>query len=173
MERDMGSPGSPGSESTEAGAGEARGKESKARARGPEGRQGPFAELQDMVEGLVDGILQVAPAGSLRAPRLELVRAPEEYWVLLDLPGVERSQVEVTAMADELTVRGTRERPGYPDHSEIRRSERQYGSFRRTLRLPADADEEGIRAHLASGVLLVRIPRRTEGTSRKVEIETP
>ncbi len=137
------------------------------------GRAGPFAELQEMVEDLVEGILQVAPGGAVRFPRVELVRTATEYWVMLDLPGVERADVELTTIGDELTVSGTRERPAYPDGARVRRSERHYGHFRRTLRLPGDADAGGIQARLASGVLHVRVPRRTGAATRRIDIEAP
>ena len=52
-------------------------------------------------------------------------------------------------------------------------SEREYGSFSRTFRLPADADENGVKADLKDGVLTIMVPKLSpeKGTgSKKVQI---
>jgi HSP20 family protein len=132
-----------------------------------------FTEIQDAVTDMVDSALRgVAPIGGGR-PRYDLVQVPEEgYWVLMDLPGVVKEDLDVTTVGDELTVSGRRHRPDLPDGSEVRRSERGYGHFRRTLRLPADVDVAGIKARLESGVLRVTLPRRAESAEVHVEVET-
>jgi HSP20 family protein len=40
-------------------------------------------------------------------------------------------------------------------------SERQFGSFSRSFRLPADADEAGVKAEMKDGVLTIRVPKAT------------
>jgi HSP20 family molecular chaperone IbpA len=132
-----------------------------------------FTEIQDTVSDMVDSALRgVAPIGGGR-PRYDLVQVPEEgYWVLIDLPGVEKADLEVRTVGDELTVSGRRRRPDLPDGSEVRRSERGFGHFRRTLRLPADVVATGIKAKLESGVLRVTLPRRAESAEVQVEVET-
>jgi HSP20 family molecular chaperone IbpA len=133
---------------------------------------GPFSDLQEMVEDLVEGVRQFAPPVYGRFPRVEMIRTPDEYWVLLDVPGLKRDEVEVTTIGDELQVSGVRVRPRLPDGAQVRRSELQYGKFSRTLRLPADVDPQDVRARLKFGVLRLRLPRRSGSESRKVDIES-
>lgn len=132
----------------------------------------PFGELQEMMEDLVEGFRGVSPAVHARYPRLEMVETGDAYDVWLDVPGVEREDLKVSALGDELTVHGLRRRPEYPESANVRRSERSYGRFRRVLRLPADVDAEGIRAKLETGVLRVTLPRRVEAEGRTIDVET-
>jgi HSP20 family protein len=52
------------------------------------------------------------------------------------------------------------------------RQERFYGSFQRTLSLPEDADQEGIKASFKQGVLTVTLPRKAlpKPDTKKIEI---
>lgn len=133
----------------------------------------PLSGLQDAVREFVEGFRDLDVAARGRDPRLETVRTPDEYWVLVDLPGVAAADVDVSTEGAELTISGVRSRPAYPEGSEVRRSERAYGRFRRSLHLEPDADVSGIGARLESGVLHLRLPRRSAAGGRKIDIETP
>ena len=51
--------------------------------------------------------------------------------------------------------------------------ERSFGSFKRVLSLPADADRDDIRATVRNGVMSIKIPRKTlpESDSRQIEVK--
>jgi HSP20 family protein len=53
----------------------------------------------------------------------------------------------------------------------VQRTERLYGRFQRTFRVPSDVDVDGIRAKLEHGILELRLPRRGDGDGRKVSID--
>jgi HSP20 family protein len=144
--------------------------ETGGRARSP---WASFAELQENLSDMVDSALRnVAPITSGRYPRYDLIEIPDEgYWILMDLPGLQRDELDVTTVGDELTVSGRRARPELPDGAEVRRSERGYGHFRRSIRLPADVDVSRIGAKLDGGVLRLTLPRRGGAEEQKVEIE--
>ena len=46
-------------------------------------------------------------------------------------------------------------------------SERQYGSFSRSFRLPPDADDAGVSADLKDGVLTVKVPKKSAEEAAK------
>lgn len=135
---------------------------------------GPLADIQETVTEIVDTALRGLGGGVMggRFPRYDMVRLPEEgYRFYMDLSGIARENVEVTTVGDELTVSGQRRRPDLPEGSEVLRSERPYGRFRRSIRMPADVDPAGVTARLDAGVLILTLPRRTESTSHRVEVE--
>lgn len=137
-------------------------------------RGGAFSDLQDAVSEIVDGAVRsLAPLSAGRFPRYDLVQMPGEgYRVLFDLPGVDRSDLDVTTMGDELTVSGVRHRPRWPEGADVLRTERSYGRFRRSLRVPADVDPRSVRAKLEDGVLVVTLPLRGEAARQRVEVES-
>ena len=134
-------------------------------------RTSPFLDLQEMMEELVDGFRGFSPAAYGRYPRMEMVETGNTYEVWMDVPGVAREDLSVSALGDELTVSGQRKRPSHPEDAHVRRSERSYGRFRRVVRLPADVDAEGIRAKLEGGVLRVSLPRRVGTEGRTIDVE--
>jgi HSP20 family protein len=70
-----------------------------------------------------------------------------------------------------LIVKGNK----YSSHEEKDKtyyfSERTYGAFQRTFRLPADVDDSRIEAVAADGVLTLRIPKRQEVETAKRRIQ--
>lgn len=158
-----------GGEQEEAGAEDAsgEGRDRKSRSAWSEA----FSDMQQVVEDVIEGVRQFPPV-SARGPRLDLVRTGERgYRAYVDLPGVERDDIEVNTVGDELVVSGQRHRPELPEGSEVLRAERSHGRFRRSLRLPADVDPDAIRARLVEGVLEIALPRKGTVESRSVEIE--
>ncbi len=130
-----------------------------------------LSEFQDVVGDILGSIRNIPAVGG-RYPRHDLIRVPGEgYWVFMDLPGVEKADLEVTTEGDDLTVAGERRRPELPEESEVLGSGRDYGRFEREIRMPGDVDHTRIRARLESGVLKLVLPRRREAERTRVEIE--
>jgi len=49
---------------------------------------------------------------------------------------------------------------------------RAYGSFKRAFTLPDSVDDANLDAHLADGVLTIRIPKHAQAKPRKIQIGT-
>ena len=110
-------------------------------------------------------------AGRGFRPHTDLYEVEDGLVIEMDIPGVNREQVDIKVDGNRLIVYGSRdfvrERPG----EEIIRLERGFGSFRRIFEIPADSDENNITARLESGVLVIKVPRITGTRKIKVEIE--
>ncbi|MBE0453869.1 Hsp20/alpha crystallin family protein [Roseovarius autotrophicus] len=94
------------------------------------------------------------------------------YRISIELPGVEEKDIELSVHDGVVTVKGEKSASREEKGETWFFSERQYGSFSRSFRLPADADGDKVEGHLKDGVLIVTIPKR-EGEvagGRKVEI---
>jgi HSP20 family protein len=80
-----------------------------------------------------------------------------------ELPGLDPDQdVTITIDDDRLTVAGEREEHHEDKHNGGYRSEFRYGSFERTVRLPAGAKTDEVTAVYTDGILEVRVPVDTE-----------
>ena len=131
-----------------------------------------FSEVGDAVGDVVGEVLEGVRGvtSGRRFPRMDLVRVEDGYRLYVDLPGLRRDQVQVTTLGGELTIRGERRRPELPEGAEVIRSERGFGSFERTLRMPPDVREEGVAASLEDGVLVLELPQIDESEAHEVEI---
>ena len=96
------------------------------------------------------------------APASEASAAENAYAIALELPGVAEKDINVTVEDNVLTVKGEK-RTSHEDKGETWYfSERQFGAFSRSFRLPPDADHEGVAASLKDGVLTVSVPKRAK-----------
>ncbi len=107
------------------------------------------------------------------APASDAKSDTEAYRITMELPGVAEADIEITAEAGTLTVRGEKRASREEQGDTWFFSERQYGAFQRSFRLPADVDEAGTRAALKDGVLTLTVPRKAPPGSagRKVTVE--
>jgi len=96
----------------------------------------------------------------------------EKAWVLtVELPGARREDVSVEVHEDVLTIRGEKKCEREEKEEKRHYVERCYGSFSRSLRLPAHVDPEGIRASFRDGVLTVEVPKTEAQKPRTIDIK--
>jgi HSP20 family protein len=103
-------------------------------------------------------------------PAVDVAETADAYSFTLDLPGFTADQMEITAEAGVLRIAGERTAPESSD-TRWHVTERFRGRFERTFPLPQSADESGISATFAQGVLTVRVPKVAVATPRKIAIE--
>jgi HSP20 family protein len=94
------------------------------------------------------------------APASEAAADREAYRITLELPGVAEDDIEVTVHDGVVTVSGEKFSARAEEGETYFFSERTYGSFSRSFRLPPDADAQGVEAGLKAGVLTIRVPKR-------------
>lgn len=100
------------------------------------------------------------------SPRSDASTGDGAYEINIELPGVTEDDVSVELHDGVLSVKGEKK----VERSETREgfffSERQYGRFQRSFRLPPDAAEEGVEASVSHGVLRIKVPRAEAGKQK-------
>lgn len=106
------------------------------------------------------------------APRSDAAVTPDSYEISMELPGVTLEAIEIAIQDNMLLVTGEKRFEREESGKSYFFSEREYGVFQRTFRIPPDADQEAIDADFRNGVLTIRLPkvRPAEGTARRVPI---
>jgi HSP20 family protein len=106
------------------------------------------------------------------APRSEASTLGEHYEIDLELPGVKAENLDVSVHENALTVRGEKRSQREEKGRTYFFSEREFGAFERTFRLPEDADMARIEADFNDGVLSLKIAKRAqeETKGRRIEI---
>jgi len=106
-------------------------------------------------------------------PRMDVVEDADQYRVTVELPGMDEKDVTVKVQGAQLVISGEKKAEHTEDSGTMHLTERSYGSFVRTVRLPEDCDPDAIRAEFAKGVLSVSLPKRPEGKNeKKIEVIT-
>jgi HSP20 family protein len=107
------------------------------------------------------------------APRSEASASSDDYEISVELPGVKLEDVDVSVHDNVISITGEKRY----EHSESGRtfffSEREYGAFQRSFRLPPDADSNSIEANFSDGVLNLRVKKQVQkqSTGKKVTVK--
>ncbi|MHA6262832.1 Hsp20/alpha crystallin family protein [Arenibacterium sp. CAU 1754] len=106
-------------------------------------------------------------------PASEASGNDNSYEISMELPGVSEDDVELTIEDGVVTIRGEKKTQTEKKGDTWFFSERQYGAFRRSFRLPGDADETGASASMKDGVLHITVPKlapKPARTGNRIEI---
>ena len=119
-----------------------------------------FRDISDMTRMLdVPNVPVLFKGGE---PKVDILQNEAEIVVKADVPGVKKEDINVMLTEDTITLRGE-VKSDYEDKKEnYFHSERFYGSYSRTLPLPALVDSDKASAKFADGVLTITIPKATK-----------
>lgn len=111
-------------------------------------------------------------AANMWAPELETFLRDDQFVVRMDLPGVNKEDVNVEVTDDALVIHGERQQTHQEERDGFYRSERSYGRFYREVQLPEGAQPDSAKANYRDGVLEVTVtaPPRQLNRPRRVEI---
>lgn len=106
------------------------------------------------------------------APRMDVVETNKGLKVTLEVPGLTRDQIKVTAEDDVLTVSGEKSQASEKTDGATHLTERSFGRFSRSIYLPRSADSGSIDAKMKDGVLTIAIPKRPGVETKTIEIQS-
>ncbi len=113
-----------------------------------------------------------APGGATWAPALDINETKDGYVVTVELPGTSKDDISIECQDNLLTVRGQKKSERERHEGEhVHYTERTFGSFSRTIRLPADSVGDA-KASFRDGVLTIQIPKAEERKPRVVAIQS-
>ena len=95
-------------------------------------------------------------------PAIDLVEEEDAFLVMIELPGVEPSDVELTVRGRILTIRGERTLTDALVGTRVLVMERCHGLFERRVALPSPVAPQHLEADYRDGVLFVRILKQGE-----------
>ncbi|MBI3819650.1 MAG: Hsp20/alpha crystallin family protein [Planctomycetes bacterium] len=131
----------------------------------------PFNEIEELFRGLPDEAF-AAPNGNMMIPAVEFVELPEFYKVKAELPGLEAKDIDIQINGDLLTLSGEKKEEKKTEQMNVHFTERRYGKWQRSFRLPASADPTRVEATMNNGVLDVTIIKRVEAKPQVIKVKT-
>jgi HSP20 family protein len=107
---------------------------------------------------------------ALGAPAADIVAKDGHYEVAVELPGIDESNVSVSISDDVLTIKGEKKEEKEEKKKDYYLSERRFGSFERSFRVPHGVDQSKIEASFKKGVLTVTLPKTPEAQKKETKI---
>ncbi len=95
------------------------------------------------------------------SPAVDLFDCGDEYRVMVEVPGIEREDIELSVYADKIVIKGRREESyDLSRKADVLCLERVCGRFERVILLPDSVDTEIVKATLKNGVLTVLLAKK-------------
>jgi HSP20 family protein len=92
-------------------------------------------------------------------PNLDISEDKENFYIIGELPGLDEKDVKVTLNDDILTITGEKERKEEMKDRDYHRIERSFGTFTRSLSLPANVKANAVSATFRNGLLELTLPK--------------
>ena len=105
------------------------------------------------------------------APLTDISEDNENYYLNLDVPGVDKNDVKISYSNGNLVIKGERKDEKETKKSEYHRIERSFGKFFRSFTLPEKIKEDKIEAKFKDGALSIVIPKADEVKPREIEVK--
>jgi HSP20 family protein len=123
-----------------------------------------MGDLMEVVENKEEQSIMIKPLADLQETDGEII-------VIMDLPGIDKKNVDITISDDELCVVAERKTDTEMAEKNYHKRERTYRKFERTVSLPTGVKMEEAKARLAEGVLQITIPKEVVTVRKRISID--
>jgi len=103
-------------------------------------------------------------------PLVDLYEKGNKVIVRAELPGIKPEEVDLSVDGNLLTIRGEKKQENEVKEKDYYRFERSYGSFQRTVELPAQVKADEAKAAYKDGVLEIELTKTEEVKKKKIKI---
>ncbi|KXB32699.1 hypothetical protein AT959_00410 [Dechloromonas denitrificans] len=121
-------------------------------------------------DGPLWGAVDEAQPG-VRVPQVDMIDRDQDVLIRVELPGVEKRDLEVSVSDSILVIKGRVSREVKVQKNDYFCSEIAHGHFFRSLFIPAGVDAAKISANLKDGILEVLLAKDEKVEHRTVEMK--
>ncbi len=109
-----------------------------------------------------------------REPALDLEDYGDHYKVVVELPGLNKDQIEVKVDKNSLEIRAEKKTQQEQKEKNFFNREQSYSTYQRTLNFPAEILSDKVESRMKNGILEITAPKRVTTPKkqlRKVPVE--
>lgn len=102
--------------------------------------------------------------------RSNVFRRGDDFVVIAEVPGINKSNLEIQVKGNTLRIAGTKS-VNYSEGASLHRRERLAGRFDRTVTLPLAIDADNVRAESRDGILVLLLPLAEREKPKSIKVE--
>lgn len=106
-----------------------------------------------------------------KLPKINLIDRDKELVVEAELPGMKKSDIDVTVAENSITIKASRREEEKKEDGEYHRHEISREYTARTVGLPSAVDAAAAKATFEDGVLRVTLPKKESAERHSVSID--
>ncbi|MEB3212211.1 MAG: Hsp20/alpha crystallin family protein [Leptolyngbyaceae bacterium] len=103
-------------------------------------------------------------------PSAELEEKDDSYHLKLELPGLNKDDLDIQVTAEAVSISGERKSETKSEENGVTHSEFRYGSFKRVIPLPGRIDNRNVAADYKDGILSLNLPKAEEERNKVVKV---
>lgn len=105
------------------------------------------------------------------APSIDISETDKQYLIDVEVPGMDKKDIELNVDNNTLTIRGERKFENEEEGKHFHRVESSYGNFSRSFMLPDNVDSESIQATYNNGILHITIEKSEQKMKKQIKIK--
>lgn len=137
--------------------------------------QGEFVPAKDvwnMLDMYMAAPFAMQSPFSRLTPAVDVSETADAIIVTAELPGMKPEEVELHAENNYLMLRGHKKSESEEKKGNSVRRECSYGSFSRSVPLPAEIQPDKVTAKYKNGILTVHLPKSEKTMARRITVES-
>lgn len=127
-------------------------------------------ELQVQKKREVDKKEEATIPARVFLPNADIYETPNELRVVLEMPGIEKNNVEINLEDDVLHVEGRLDLSKYSGLQPLY-TEYNVGHYARSFQLSSKIDQSKIAAEMKNGVLSLTLPKMEQAKPRTIQVK--
>jgi len=132
---------------------------------------GDWMGVHGEINRLFDSLAGTTEAAPGWVPAVDVRETGDEFFVRMDLPGLDSKDVKVSVFEDTLTVSGERRESTEAQDVKWHHVERYHGAFERRFQLGSAVQGDKVSATYKNGVLEIRVPKAEQAKPREIQIQ--
>ena len=105
------------------------------------------------------------------APSIDIFERKGDIVIRIDLPGIEKEQIDLSITKDTLTLKAEAKKEEEIKPEDYYVQERSYGTYIRTVQLPQNIDSAKAKASFKNGVLEIIFPNKEEAKAAEIKVD--
>lgn len=135
------------------------------------GMTGFRQEMDRLFDRFLESRWEDMPVLGEWVPKVDLSETKDAIVVKAEVPGMDAKDIQVQLQENVLTVTGEKKQEKEEKDERYHRVERSYGSFTRSMRLPAGVEAGKVNATFKNGVLTVTLPKTAAAKATPIPVK--
>ncbi len=131
-----------------------------------------FTALHDDMNRMLESIWDTNSLGMEWSPSIDIAETDKDIVVKAEIPGVDPKNIDISIVDDKLTIKGEKKEEKEDKSKSYHCVERSYGSFTRTIALPANVKIDEVEAKDHQGVLEITLPKIEKAKAKKITVKS-
>lgn len=105
-------------------------------------------------------------------PSVDIYENDNDFSIKASVPGVKQEDLDISIVGDTLTIKGEVKAEEEEQGKNYYRQECRYGTFARSLTLPAELNTDKAEASMENGMLTLTIPKMEKAKPKAIKVKT-